>query len=215
MLLSVLLILSFKLPSLRRLKGAYDERSRKRAEMFLKRAMPLTGALGLALSVVAPLTGLIVVSALIVVIAIYSNKLAQKELELEGLAEGAEGEPLKLWEGAKCFLIASVIMYVTFVLALIISYPSLPQRVAIHFDASLRPNGWGSKGAFAFLYLSINTLIFALTFVAGWWSLKNPAALPRGYPRSAKVLVALLFSTQMVVGFSSLALVFWNLNAPH
>ena len=213
--MSVLLILSFKFPRLRRLKGAYDERARARAEEFLKRAMPLTGALGLALSLVAPLVGLIVVLALIVVIALYSNKLAQRELELEGLEERVRGEPLRLWEGAKCFLVASIAMYVTFVLALVISYSSLPEKVVVHFDASLRPNEWASKSTFVVLYLSVNTIAFALTLAASWWSLKNPAAFPQGYPKSAKVLVALLFSLQMLVGFSSLALMLWNLGTPH
>jgi len=211
--LSLLLLASFKFPQLRRVKGSYSERVKERVDRFLKKVYPLIGAVGLSLSLVDPLLGLMVVLASLVAVSAYASRIALREVELESLYEGAEGRPLEVWKGARRFLAISVAMYVVFVLALLISYTSLPPRLVVHLGPS-GPNGWGSKATFAALYIFANTVAFAVTALLSWLSLNNPAALPRPYPRSAKALVRLLLLVQLIVGLSSLYLILWNLNSP-
>lgn len=49
-------------------------------------------------------------------------------------------------------------------LHLLYYYPQLPDRVASHFDAAGRADGWSHKGALAFFYLGIMALMAGIAF---------------------------------------------------
>jgi uncharacterized membrane protein len=46
-----------------------------------------------------------------------------------------------------------------------LSFDALPVRMASHFDGSGQPNGWQSKGSFAFTAVSLSVLFLALVWV--------------------------------------------------
>lgn len=56
-------------------------------------------------------------------------------------------------------------------------YPLLPQKMATHFDASGKPNGWSDKSTFFLLWLGILAGVLGILGVISIWLDKMPVAL--------------------------------------
>lgn len=56
-------------------------------------------------------------------------------------------------------------------------YPQLPQKVASHFDAAGRPNGWSSKPSFVTLYLGVTLAIAVAFLILPWLLPRLPARM--------------------------------------
>lgn len=68
-------------------------------------------------------------------------------------------------------------LVVAAVLHMIYYYPLLPDRMASHFDACGRPNGWSDKIAFFLIYASVVFLMSAIQIMTRRSLAKTPASL--------------------------------------
>ncbi len=82
---------------------------------------------------------------------------------------GSDGRPL--WEKLFWFLVLAAVFHILYY------YPMLPDRVASHFDAYGRPNGWAGKGVFISIYAAV-VVFFAVIQTITMVSLpKTPVSL--------------------------------------
>jgi serine/threonine-protein kinase len=79
--------------------------------------------------------------------------------------------------GRKLWLILSATAVLLFVGELAYNYPSLPAQVALHFDGSGRPNGWGSKQELVGWTIGGLVSIIAALLPAVWATAFLPASL--------------------------------------
>jgi hypothetical protein len=76
-------------------------------------------------------------------------------------------EPLRPDMGAHVrplILILPIIVYTATIITVLLAYHSLPERIAVHFDAFGNPNGWGSKVSYLFSGLIPSSILCAINF---------------------------------------------------
>ncbi len=71
----------------------------------------------------------------------------------------------------------SLVLLLAVALQIAYYYPQLPDRVAAHFDAVGRPNGWAPKEAFLALYALVVALMMALFVIVPMLVARLPVSL--------------------------------------
>ena len=80
-------------------------------------------------------------------------------------------EPIKI---GPVWSISPIFLYSILLAFMLVTYPNLPNKIAVHFDLSGNPNGWSSKDDF-FINFSLFSLIFpAISYIFIFLGKKYP-----------------------------------------
>jgi uncharacterized membrane protein len=80
------------------------------------------------------------------------------------LTESTQPQKKKIRPARSMILILPVALYLVTIILLFITYRSLPDRIAVHFDALGNPDRWGSKVSYLISGLIPSTILFGLNY---------------------------------------------------
>jgi len=104
----------------------------------------------------------------LILIVIISVVYASRKLEEYGKGEG-KVEPIKPLEASFVWKHLGLILFLVLLLLMLITYNSLPDTIAVHFDASGHPNGWTDKNDFMLWYslfaLGYLTIVYLMVYL--------------------------------------------------
>ncbi|ADD08627.1 DUF1648 domain-containing protein [Candidatus Aciduliprofundum boonei] len=143
--------------------------------------------------IIALIVPLLIISIVGIIYA--SHKLEEERVEVKGPVK-----PIKPLETTFVWKYLGIILFLILLLMMLISYPSLPSRLAVHFDASGNPNGWSSKNDFYTTYIILAGVYLALLYFIIYAGKKYPVALHSGVMRIGKdtVFKATILSLNIV-----------------
>ncbi len=143
--------------------------------------------------IIALIVPLLVISIVGIIYA--SHKLEEERVEVKGPVK-----PIKPLETTFVWKYLGIILLLILLLMMLIAYPSLPNRMAVHFDASGNPNGWSSKNDFYTTYIILAGAYLALLYFIIYAGKKYPVALHSGVMRIGKdtVFKATILSLNIV-----------------
>lgn len=143
--------------------------------------------------IIALIVPLLVISIVGIIYA--SHKLEEERVEVKGPVK-----PIKPLETTFVWKYLGIILFLILLLMMLIACPSLPNRMAVHFDASGNPNGWSSKNDFYTTYIILAGAYLALLYFIIYAGKKYPVALHSGVMRIGKdtVFKATILSLNMV-----------------
>ncbi len=143
---------------------------------------------------------IIALIAPLVIITIFGIIYASHKLEEERVEVKGPVKPIKPLETTFVWKYLGIILFLILILMMLIAYPSLPNRMAVHFDASGNPNGWSSKNDFYTTYIILAGAYLALLYFIIYAGKKYPVALHSGVMRIGKdtVFKATILSLNMV-----------------
>lgn len=116
----------------------------------------------------------------LVIISIVGIIYASHKLEEERVEAKGPVKPIKPLGTTFVWKYLGVILFLILFLMMLIAYPSMPARLAIHFDAAGNPNGWSSKNDFYITYLIFAGAYLALLYFIIYAGKKYPVALHSG-----------------------------------
>ncbi len=123
--------------------------------------------------------------------------------------EISEAEPIQKKASPLILLIPDTIVALPLIM-IILLYPQLPANIAIHFDASGTPDGWGPKISFlyfGFIPQVIIMIICAISFFAMRNKFRN--AMP------VYLLIIMLSLIQLIVAYFSFDIYWFNVYQSH
>ncbi len=143
--------------------------------------------------IIALIVPLLVISIVGIIYA--SHKLEEERVEVKGPVK-----PIKPLETTFVWKYLGIILLLILLLMMLIAYSSLPNRMAVHFDASGNPNGWSSKNDFYTTYIILAGAYLALLYFIIYAGKKYPVALHSGVMRIGKdtVFKATILSLNIV-----------------
>ncbi len=117
---------------------------------------------------------------------VLTYRIAKREYEIEDISTPVEGtEPMKF--GSKKALIAVTVPILLYIALVAVLWKDIPERMAIHFDLSGKPDNFVSKPVGVLIPISVMSLILFLTFLTE----KEPLLLKFPPVRSHRILVVL------------------------
>ena len=116
----------------------------------------------------------------LIIIAVVGVIYASHKLEEERIKANGSIKPIKPLETTFIWKYLRVILFLILLLMMLIAYPSLPTRLAVHFDAAGNPNGWSSKNDFYTTYLILAGTYLAILYFIIYAGKKYPVALHSG-----------------------------------
>ncbi len=123
--------------------------------------------------IVALIVPLVIISIAGIIYA--SHNLEEERVEVKGPIK-----PIKPLETTFVWKYLGVILFLILLLMMLIAYPSLPTKLAVHFDAAGNPNGWSSKNDFYTTYLIFSASYLAVLYFIIYAGKKYPVALHSG-----------------------------------
>ena len=118
-------------------------------------------------------------------------RYASTRLEMEGArAKISSSKEIKPIELGFLWKISPVVLYIILLAYMILTYPSLPDIIAVHFDSHGNPNGWSTKQDFFLWYSLLSTLFPALAYTFIYLGERHPIFVHPGkmrFPRDAYV----------------------------
>ena len=123
-------------------------------------------------------------------------RYAAIQLEMKGAK--SENVSLRRLEGitvGKFWSLSPILLYLLLIVFEFITYPSLPDVIAVHFDAAGNPDGWSSKVDFVFSYSLFSLFAPALSYLFIYLGKKYPMYIHPGkmrFPRDAFLKTTIL-----------------------
>ena len=108
---------------------------------------------------------------------------ASRKLEEYGKGEIEKIEPIKPLEASFIWKHLGLILFFILLLLMAITYNSLPDTIAVHFDASGKPNGWADKNDFIFWYTIFALIYLSIVYILVYIGRKYPIILHSGVMR--------------------------------
>ncbi len=112
------------------------------------------------------------------------------QIKMEGITVG------KFWS------LSPFLLYLLLIALEFITYPSLPDVIAVHFDAAGNPNGWSSKGSFLISYSLFALFAPAFSYLFIYLGKKYPMYIHPGkmrFPRDAFLKMTILSMDIMTI----------------
>jgi len=158
---------------------------------------------------VAPNAFVLIMLAGVLILIPLGTAVARRAYELEELSKEAPEKPQKLVEiDVRPYLTLQLIALLAYLLLTAILWERLPERVAIHFGPSGKPNGFASKTVGILLFpLLIQPVLITMTYL-----LREPGFAPLlkfsrpGWRRAAELFTLLSFG----VAFLDTAVLLYN-----
>lgn len=157
---------------------ALSEKGRRYAIRAWKRASVALGVITLIVNFVDPLIATLILLIGVVLATVYSTMEAERGAIMEEVEGG--GTLIRPISSAKYLLFLNLVLIAIPIIALALSYPYLPDKVAVHFDLSWRPNGWMEKEGFAITLIALDLAVGSLSLWASYLAWRKPEALVKG-----------------------------------
>ena len=146
-------------------------------------------------------------------------RYASTHLEEEGAKE--EEVSLKKIEPITAGLpwnISPVVVYLALLSFMVLTYSSLPNVIAIHFDSSGNPNGWSCKGDFFAWYNVISLILMFTAYIFVYLGKKHPIYVHPGkmrFPRDTylKLIILAMDAALVLMIFVYLLIYLYALNS--
>jgi uncharacterized membrane protein len=108
---------------------------------------------------------------------------ASHKLEEYGRGEIKKVEPVRPLEASFIWKNLGMIFFFILLTLMAITYNSLPDNIAVHFDMNGTPNGWSNKNDFFLWYLVFSIIYLGIVYLIVYVGKKYPIALHSGVMR--------------------------------
>jgi len=154
----------------------------KKANVFIGFIMLLHSMILLILSFlgISLILYLILFIGPLILIMIVGIIYASHKLEEYGGGEIRKIEPVKPLEASFVWRHLGLIFFLILLFLMAITYNSLPEIIAVHFDISGNPNGWADKNDFFLWYGVFATIYLSIVYLLVYVGKKYPIVLHSG-----------------------------------
>ncbi len=126
----------------------------------------------------------------------FGIRYAAIQLEKKGaISENVSPKRLEGINVGKFWSLSPIVLYLLLIAFEFITYPSLPDVIAVHFDAAGNPNGWSSRGSFILSYSLFALFAPAFSYLFIFLGKKYPMYIHPGkmrFPRDAFLKTTIL-----------------------
>ena len=175
-----------------------SEESWSKTNRFMGRIMVIHSLLLLPLCLVPDSLGYFLVLWIVPMLLFipFGIRYASAVLEEAGAKDArASSERITPIKAGLPWEISPALIYGLLFLYILLTYPSLPDVFATHFDASGNPNGWSTKGDFLLLYSLLSAGMMAIAYLFIYLGRRHPLFVHPGkmqFPRDAYLKTIIL-----------------------
>ncbi len=137
----------------------------------------------------------------------FGIRYASIHLEMKGAkSENVSYKKIESIELGYVWVLSPLIFYLVLIIFEIMTYPSLPEIIAVHFDSYGNPNGWSTKSSFIVSYSLFSLISPGVSYLFIYLGKKYPMYIHPGKMRFPKD--TLLKATVLSMNIMSVILIF-------